>query len=502
MHTIKFNLRYDVKNENKSLRLRYRFSNKEQIVRRSPLKIKSKDFNYKKQELKVESEYYKWFNKIKAEIPEQIKLLTDGEITPETALDNLLNVKKGSSADLMLKLEYISKTKNKPTTVVNRLNNIEWVEKNTKYKNLTQVHLKDTNVVSEIADAVYGSPSHKKLGGAINKLKKLDDMCNIAFGFRPFAKNDLIKKTNENPEPKYCEQFIFKQGIPNIKTGQDLESLLAWILSYCLSMDAQDLSVISKDYINHFAPYDKKDSITEFANENYIKNQNNFHLEGAYVFDRHLKMRRGKIEKNTSTVKFNIYPIPRIFELLKLCIKKYRPKHAYIGNDPFRLYNFTTENFEGKKTWRLINGTYTDKLKKLVSTVMSSSRGTFATNIHELGVPPEISKAFLKHSFRTSTFEKFYLKHPQAKFNIIQEAGIDEFGIINIWFTILGEAKEKKLIPKEFKISELDKKMFNKGKLLEKSWADTWKEYKGIEKAFQSLKSKEQDEKTKVSLGF
>ena len=113
-----------------------------------------------------------------------------------------------------------------------------------------------------------------------------------------------------------------------------------------------------------------------------------------------------------------------------------------------------------------------------------------------------MSKAFIKHSFKQSTFEAHYLRHPQQKFFIIQEAGIDAFDVIGTWYLLLAKATEKGLIPNGFKISDFDKEMIKKGKLLERSWHDEWEQYKTTEKQLQTITNKEDTNKAKDILGF
>ena len=57
-------------------------------------------------------------------------------------------------------------------------------------------------------------------------------------------------------------------------------------------------------------------------------------------------------------------------------------------------------------------------------------------------------------------------------------------------------------MPKEFQISEFDKEMIKKGKLLDKSWNEEWNEYKNTEKSLQKLFSNEETNKAKDILGF
>ena len=333
----------------------------------------------------------------------------------------------------------------------NRKSYVDWVQNNTPYNPLTKLHLSDNAIVREIAENNKAKPNNT-ISGADNHLKKLDDLANIAFGdkekFRPFQQGGhyIAGASSGSSDIKYTEAFDFKNGIKNIKTGQDFEATLTFLLSYCLCIDGQDLARIDKSTINHFAPYTEGKIDIDFAN-NLIKHQNDFHLKKAYYFDRKLIMNRGKQQQRESTVKFNIYPIPRIFQLLKLIIAKHRPSRAYQGNDPFRLYNFKTDDFVGKQKWKQITNVVTDKLKRMSGTYLSSQRGTFVSNISDLAVPSEVAKAFLKHSFQQSTFEAHYLKHPQQKFFIIQEAGIDAFDVIGTWYLILAKATEKGLIP-------------------------------------------------------
>jgi len=510
-YSITLDYRRGTKKPIKELRIRVRNSSANIDVRKvTGIKVLENHFNYDKQTLSVESEHYDWFNKIKKRIPDEIMSLHNAAYSVETAIRNLLNLEKIESAGEKLFENYVAKTTNSESTIANRKHFVDWVHNNTEYNPLTKLHLSDESIVKKIATAIKQSPS-KSLSGADNHLKKLDDLANIAFGikrgktlFRPFQQGGhyIAGASSGSSDPKYTDAFDFKNGIKNIRTGQDLEATLTYLLSYCLCIDGQDLSRIDKTRINHFDYY--KDDGSEgikMANE-YIKHQNAFHLKDAYIFDRTLIMNRGKQLQRKSTVKFNLYPIPRIFELLKLIIKKHRPDKAYKGSDPFRLYNFQTTDFESKKKWKQITNTLTDKLKRMSNTLLSSQRGTFASNISDLGVPSEVAKAFLKHSFKQSTFEAHYLKHPQQKFFIIQQAGIDAFDVIGAWYLVLARATEKGLIPDTFQISKFDKEMIKKGKLLSKKWFEEWEDYKSVEKELQHHSNKKEMDIAKDILGF
>ena len=510
-YSITLDFRKGTKKPIKELRIRVRNSSANIDVRKvTGIKVLENHFNYDKQTLSVESEHYDWFNKIKKRIPDEIMSLHNAAYSVETAIRNLLNLEKIESAGEKLFENYVAKTTNSESTIANRKHFVDWVHNNTEYNPLTKLHLSDESIVKKIATAIKQSPS-KSLSGADNHLKKLDDLANIAFGikrgktlFRPFQQGGhyIAGASSGSSDPKYTDAFDFKNGIKNIRTGQDLEATLTYLLSYCLCIDGQDLSRIDKTRINHFDYY--KDDGSEgikMANE-YIKHQNAFHLKDAYIFDRTLIMNRGKQLQRKSTVKFNLYPIPRIFELLKLIIKKHRPDKAYKGSDPFRLYNFQTTDFESKKKWKQITNTLTDKLKRMSNTLLSSQRGTFASNISDLGVPSEVAQAFLKHSFKQSTFEAHYLKHPQQKFFIIQQAGIDAFDVIGAWYLVLARATEKGLIPDTFQISKFDKEMIKKGKLLSKKWFEEWEDYKSVEKELQHHSNKKEMDIAKDILGF
>lgn len=508
-YSITLDYRRGTKKPIKELRIRVRNSSANIDVRKvTGIKVLENHFNYDKQTLSVDSQHYDWFNKIKKRIPDEIMALHNAEYTVETSIRNLLNLEKIESAGDKLFENYVANTTNSKNTIHNRKSVVDWVHNNTEYNPLTKLHLSDSSIVTKIATAIKQSPD-KSLSGANNHLQKLDDLANAAFGkkgkslFRPFQQGGhyIAGASSGSLDPKYADAFEFKNGIKNIRTGQDLEATLTFLLSYCLCIDGQDLTRIDKTRINHLDYY-KSDTLDLEEANRYIKNQNSFELKDAYVFDRKLIMNRGKQEQRESTVKFNIYPIPRIFELLKLIIEEHRPDRAYKGSDPFRLYNFQTNDFEGKRKWKNITNTLTEKLKRMSSTLLSSQRGTFASNISDLGVPDVVSRAFLKHSFKQSTFEAHYLKHPQQKFFIIQQAGIDAFDVIGAWYLTLAKATELGLIPNSFKISDFDKEMIKKGKLLSKKWYEEWEEYKTVEKELQSHTNKNEMDNAKNILGF
>ena len=514
-YSITLDYRKGTKKPLKELRVRVRSTTDNVDVRKvTGIKVLEKHFNIKKQTLSVESEHFDWFNELKKNIPKEIKALHNSEYTVETAIRNLLNLEKIESAGDRLWENYLSKTTNSENTIRNRVSYKDWVQRNTPYNPLTKLHLSDSSIVREIATAIKSSPSHT-VSGADNHLKKLDDIANIAFGdsgkekFRPFQQGGhyIAGASSNTKEPKYTDAFEFKRGIKSIKTGQDLEATLTFLLSYCLCIDGQDLSRIDKTRINHFLPYEQEqiENIPSLVKQNpndFIYNQNKFHLKDAYVFDRTLIINRGKQQQNKSTVKFNIYPIPRIFQLLKIIVQIHRPQRAYKGKDQFRLYNFQANDYNGKAAWKQMTNVISNKLKKMSGTLLSSQRGTFASNISDLGVPSEVAKAFLKHSFKQSTFEAHYLRHPQEKFFIIQQAGMDSFDVIGAWYLILARATEIGLLPDDFKISDFDKEMIKKGKLLEKSWNEEWEEYKSVEKILQKQSNLNDVDRAKDILGF
>lgn len=505
-----YSITFKIRNSKKptsSLYLRIRNDKTgDDFLKVTAIKVDPKNFNAKKQSLNIKDPNYKWFYDVKNKFPKEIKKLHEGSYTPESAMNNLLNLDKVKSAGDFLWDNYVAKTQNSQSTINNRRFYVNWVENNTPYSPLTKRHLSDVEVVKKIAKAIKDNPKNS-INGADTYFAKLDDVCNWAFGnvgrhsrnkFRPFADNNL-RLTRTRTDVKQTETFDFKKGIQTIKTGQQFESALAWLLSYCLCIDGIDLSVINKDRIQHFAPYDNKDA--EFANKNIIEKQNDFNDKGAYVFDRHLRMRRGKQKQNLNTVQFNIYPIPKIFWLLKLMIKKFRPNSAYEGKDPFRLFNFNTENESDKPKWKKVNDRYTRNLKPF-GAEMSSTRPTFASNIVDLDVPSEIAQAFLKHSFRATTLEKHYLKHPQEKRNIIQKAGMDAIDVIGIWYSLLAVGVQNEWIKDGF-ISDLDKEFIKKGKVLtEDTWLDEWNSYKKLNAEFQEMATQEITNRNKEILGF
>ena len=511
-HKITFEIKTGLKSKLKPLRIRIRdrsAGSNIDIRKNTGIEVDPKHFNYKKQTLSVESPHSNCFNEVITKAKEELEALHKQKYTVDTAITNILNLKTIHEAGDELFKTYKAKTNNTESTIRNRWWAVKWVHDNTPYNPLRKIHLNDKEVVKKIANTIKTGAGHKKISGIDNKLKQLDDMAQVAFGsstmtFRPFAPHRIKGAQESRDEPKNTDYFDFKKGIEKIKTGQDLEATLFYLLSYCLCIDAQDVAKIDKYHVNHLKPYTahKRGPVTVFANKEILSKQNKFSDWGAYVFDRYLTISRGKEKQNKNKVKFNIYPIPRVFHLLSLVIKKYRPAHSNKGSDPFKLYNFTTETDEGKQIWANINGTYRDKLKAMSGTLPSSARGTFGSNIQNLGVPEIVAKAFLKHRWKLSTFEKFYLKHPQEKLDIIQAAGIDAFEGIKQWYLILAKATELNLIPEGFKISEFDKKMCSKGKNLEKTWQQEWDELQEMHRQYKKEATDEQESSAKEVLGF
>ena len=193
-YSITLDFRLGTKKPVKELRIRIRSAVAKVDVRKvTGIKVREKHFNFSKQTLSLESEHYRWFNQVKKRIPDEVRALHNAEYSVETSIRNLLNLEKIESAGDKLWENYISKTSNSKNTIANRVSNVRWVHNNTPFSPLTKLHLSDAAIVKEIAVAIKTSKDHT-LSGADNKLKKLDDLANTAFGsgknlFRPFQQN-------------------------------------------------------------------------------------------------------------------------------------------------------------------------------------------------------------------------------------------------------------------------------------------------------------------------
>ena len=463
MISIKFNVRVDVESTTTKLRIRLRDGSWEK-TKSLPFKIDKKHFNYQRQELALDSIYYDWFNKIKSRIPDVKKAMYEGQMDRESALQLLVGIDQKNATELRQKcLDKQKKSdKYKVDTILQRMSYINWVENNTRYNPLTELHLRDKMIVEKIANAVYSNPNNKIINSANNHLRKLDDLCGFAFGFRPFAAGDHIKKDVKTKRTEVLDTLKQKTelhliGNNNRDKGQDVEAVAAYLLAYCLCIDGKDLSKIDLQ------------NVSEIKNNQFDKDH------GAYNQPIYLKIRRGKNEAAVATVRYNAYPIPRLHQLLKLSVLQYRPKEGYIGEDPHRIYNWQTYGSDGNHNWKNVGGAYTKRLQYLLGTTFKTGRHTFGSNLENLAVPDSVKKYFVKHSLGKETFEKFYLNHPQMKLDFIQAAAIDKQDILTVWKFLLTQCVKKDLLPAGFEITELDKQYLRVGSLLKgNSWQYYW----------------------------
>ena len=387
-------------------------------------------------------------SRYQSQFPLVIQKLNEGLIAPENAIDVVIGTleKVQSKTIKEFILEYGYKSEGK------YLQNLSGIHKNLreanyKIKELKLVHLSDISIVKDIIKIFDES---KSLGNTrIDYMKNLDRYSRDAHLpiESPFKKvYGRYPKKIEAYKPK-VENDKMLMGIGNINTYKQLEAYLFWLYSYCLQgIDGGDIVNLDEGCLD-LEPLKGKKLTHYHILGDYVKPD-----DTEYDFSKRVSYfkPRNKSQKTAKGV-YNQFPTLFIRDWLHYLIKLNRPSDAYMGSDRIRLFNFKTrgENNqvieENMKRWRIIGGTYSDQLKKIIGATIIYTRHTNGQLGIENGFSGDDVDRMLGHSEKG--VNRHYLSGAKASplMAAKQAKMIESFGVENNLKMLLKSLSRRKL---------------------------------------------------------
>ena len=347
-----------------------------------------------------------------------------------------------------------------------------------QYKTLKFPHFADPNSVEKLGMIIRGNPKLSQ-NMQINYMKVIEQCV---------GKYDKKLKscfTLTNQVPKELEKDIdivelgdLYQGINNIKTLQDLEAYLFWLLSFCLrGLDGQDITLINSKlissdieiddpYIQHYVP--EYIPSHEMAVENYYQNKI------------YLNMPRKKTEKQNMRILFNAFPTLSIIYHLKRLVKLNHPQYAGSKNDPYAIYGFDVKTEEGLAKWDILRQNYGSKLRKIMGQSFKSTRHTFTSVGVDAGIQDIKLKELLGHSVTKGALRR-YKRTDISELDLIHLQIFDDSDIIHVYKNLVEtlqakktfRSKEDEFFESDFKWNGIEHYCFA-FKLLRWSYQDEW----------------------------
>jgi hypothetical protein len=442
-------------------------------------KIKPKYLNSNPELLNCKKE----LDRIENMIP-SIKLrLGKGKITLDTAFIELLE----KSEDLNV-IDWFNdnwKRKNLKLTTANKhLRVLRAVENHCEeigeeqYKPLKFPHFADNNSIEKLGTIIRNNP--KLSQNTQNNYMKILEQC---VGKYDNKLKSCFTRTNQVPKQIEKEVEIVDirdlyQGIDNIRTLQDLEAYLFWLLSFCLrGLDGQDITLINsklitsdveiddpyiQHYVPEYTPLDEKE------------------VEGYYNNKIYLNMPRKKTEKQNMRILFNAFPTLSIIYHLKRLVKLNHPEYAGSNNDPYAIYGFDVNTQDGLDKWDILRQNYGSKLKRIIGQSFKSTRHTFTSVGVDAGIQDIKLKELLGHSVTKGALKR-YKKTDISELDLIHLQIFDDSDVVHVYKNLVEtlqdkttfRSKEDDFFEGQFKWNAIEHYCFA-FKLLRWSYQDEW----------------------------
>lgn len=387
------------------------------------------------------SELVKSINRINKNIQNALVQLERNEITPQTALEQIL-AKPFKDKSLSIFID-------------------EWHElglsdgQRTKYKR--QVRAIENKwgkeiKVSELNDVMFCAKLAKKLKETVtgNEYFAMLDRITVKAKLNnqnPFAKEGLKNKgIRQKRKLKKAEKELDQRRLmlaPNeINTHLQLASYLWFLYSYCLQgLDGADIVNLDEKILKS----QRKSELTHFhPNGNYINPVRDFSNKYHII--------KGRQKGNEMVVAlYNVFPVLFIRDWLYYLLNITHPQYIYKGEDRIRLFNFKTDEGNENPAWKQMRDNFRKVQTKLIGCSTKNSRDAF-TAICEinLGLSRFDIDRMLGHVMQGGSIDHYLNNNSNMIARDIQQMqAIDEFGVIEILKMLydLFKDKEHKGIP-------------------------------------------------------
>lgn len=380
-------------------------------------------------------------------------------------------------------------TRNKVLRIINATQNYCKTEGKKEYEVLRFNHFADPHSIEILSSIIKSNPklSSSTAHGYLKVLEqtagKYDKNLKGCF-----TKNSLLPTYND-PMIEVTELSTLYQAIDKIKTLQDLEAFLFWLLSFCLrGLDGQDITRIRGEMITSEDEYSD-------AYDHYIPD----YFEEGFEHKKVLTLNRKKWGKKMRIL-FNAYPTMHIFHNLKNLVKLNHKEYANKGKDPYAIYNFDVNTDKGQAKWDKLRRNYAGKLSNLIGKSFKNTRHTFVSFGEDLGVPDVKLSEILGHRSTKGSLRK-YKKFSIQEIDLIHLQILDDSDIINLFHTLYNSLKDKKpfrglrdtFFPKWFTLDTVEDQWMLHNKLLEWNYEDEWKLQKEFNKHYARLRIPKKD---------
>ena len=421
-----------------------------------------------------------------------IKLkLSKGELVLESAFNKLLEKSEDLSVLDWYNANWKRKnhklgTAKKVRRIINAVQNYCERIGEEQYKPLKFPHFADPNSVEKLGTIMRENP--KLSQNMQNNYMKVLEQC---VGKYDKKLKGCFTQAGQVPDLKEGDVNIVElddlyDGIDNIKTLQDLEAYLFWLLSFCLrGLDGQDITLINSKLISSDIEIDDP------YNQHFVPEYIPFGVpeaENYYQNKIYLNMPRKKTERSNMRILFNAYPTLSIIYHLKRLVKLNHPEYAGSKNDPYAIYGFDVNTQEGSDKWDVLRQNYQSKLKRMIGQSFKSTRHTFTSTGVDSGIQDNKLKELLGHSTTRGALKR-YKRTDISELDLIHLQIFDDSDIINLYKELVEKlqvrktyrSKEDEFFEGEFKWKEVDNYCFA-FKLLRWSYHKEWALQKEIKK--------------------
>ena len=356
-----------------------------------------------------------------------------------------------------------------------------------QYKPLKFPHFADTNSVEKLGTIIRNNP--KLSQNVQNNYMKILEQCVGKYDKKLkgcFTQANQVPRQVEK-EVEVVETVDLYNGIYKIKTQQDLEAYLFWLLSFCLrGLDGQDITLIKSKLIS--SDFEINDPYVQHYVPDYVPMEHSD--EGYYHNKFYLNMPRKKKGDKNMRILFNAYPTLSIIYHLKRLVKLNHPEYAGSNNDPYAIYGFDVNTQEGLNKWNVLRQNYGSKLKRLIGSSFKSTRHTFISTGNDAGISENKLRESIGHKVTRGALRN-YKKTDISELDLIHLQIFDDSDIIHIYKQLVEELQGKKTFRSvdkiffegEFKWNTIEHYCFA-FKLLSWSYQDEWALLKEEKKHF------------------
>tara|TARA_B100001059_G_C17820093_1_gene577716 strand:- start:1025 stop:2704 length:1680 start_codon:yes stop_codon:yes gene_type:complete len=363
-------------------------------------------------------------SRLEKRIREYLVELQSGEITPQTALEQILAKPFEDKSlsefiddwlEIGLKQGQFTKYKRQVRAIENK-----WG------KEIRISELNDTMFCAKLANKIKETVTGNEYFSMLDRITVKAKLKNQ----NPFIKEDLknkgirqqrkIKKAQKELDP------IRLTLAPNeITTHLQLASYLWFLYSYCLqgldgadivNLDEKMLKSADKSELTHFHP-----------NGNFINPIRDYSNKYHII--------KGRQKGNEMVVAmYNVFPVLFIRDWLYYLIGITHPQYSYKGDDRIRLFNFKTDSDNENPGWKQMRDNFRKVQTKLIGCSTKNSRDAF-TAICEinLGLSRFNIDRMLGHYVEGGSTDHYLNNNSNMVARDIQQMqAIEELGVINL----------------------------------------------------------------------